>query len=129
MRVVTLWPIRVMDDVSGLCTNAGGRHMSLCAALVLMWAEASWAQVAGRERISFNEGWRFAKGDPTGAAGKLSYNEIRNWVLATGVAFTKDPNFANKKRVDMGVTPAHLIPLKKYHCGPLYPRFRGRKRG
>jgi hypothetical protein len=29
----------------------------------------------------------------------------------------------------MGVTPTHLIPLKKYHLGPLYPHFRPRKRG
>jgi beta-galactosidase len=73
--------------------------MSLDAALVLMLASVSWAaQTLVRERISFNADWRFAKGDPDGAAGKLSYSNIRDWVLATGVAFTKDPNFADEKR-------------------------------
>ncbi len=65
-----------------------------------------------RERISFNADWRFAKGDPNGAAGRLSYNDIRDWVLATGVAFTKDPNFANKKRPagNLGADVAYTQP-------------------
>lgn len=58
-----------------------GRHMPLGTALVLMLASASWAQVPVRERISFNKDWRFAKGDPNGTAGMLSYNNIRDWVL------------------------------------------------
>jgi beta-galactosidase len=73
------------------------RHVPLCAALVLTWVSASWAtQTPARERVSFNADWRFAKGDPNDAAGKLSYNNIRDWVLATGVAFAKDPNVANR---------------------------------
>jgi len=71
------------------------RSVSLCAALVLMLASASpAAQTSVRQRISFNTDWRFTRGDPDGAAGKLSYDNIKDWVLATGASFTKDPNFA-----------------------------------
>jgi beta-galactosidase len=71
----------------------------MSATMVLMLASASWAaQAPVRERVSFNADWRFARDDPNGAAGKLSYTNIRDWVLATGVAFTKDPNFANRER-------------------------------
>jgi len=90
-----------------------GRRMSMSAALVLMLASASWAaQTPVRERVSFNADWRFAKDDPDGAAGKLSYANIRDWVLVTGASFTKDPNFANKKRPagDLGLDVAHTQP-------------------
>jgi beta-galactosidase len=75
-----------------------GRCLLASISLVLMLASASWAaQVPVRERISFNADWRFTKDDPDGVADRLSYNNIRDWVLATGAPFTKDPNFANKK--------------------------------
>ena len=44
-----------------------------------------------RERVSFNSDWRFRKGDPPGAEGVLSYARIKEWVLATGNEFTRDP--------------------------------------
>jgi len=75
------------------------RHVPLCVGLVLMLASGSWAvHTPLSERICFNADWRFAKGDPNGSDGKLSYRNIRDWVLVTGVSFTKDPNFADKKR-------------------------------
>lgn len=37
-----------------------------------------------RERLSFNEGWRFRKEDPPGTDGRLSYEKIRESVTATG---------------------------------------------
>ena len=37
-----------------------------------------------RERLSFNADWRFQKGDPSGAEGRLSYAKIKDWVMATG---------------------------------------------
>ena len=40
---------------------------------------------APRERISFNAGWRFAKGDPADAqAGALDYAAVKDWVAPTG---------------------------------------------
>ena len=51
-------------------------------------------------------------GDPNGAAGKLSYANIRDWVLATSVSFTKDPNLAGRKRPegDLGADVAYTQP-------------------
>ena len=70
------------------------------------------AQTPPRERISFNADWRFTKDDPNGAAGKLSYGNIRDWVMATGVGFTKDPNLANRKRPagNLGADVAYTQP-------------------
>ncbi len=89
-----------------------GRYTLLCSALILLLASRAWAQGPVRERISFNKDWRFAKGDPNGAAGKLSYSDIRAWVLATGVAFTKDPNLADRKRPEgnLGADVAYTQP-------------------
>jgi len=82
-------------------------------ALVLVLASASWAtQAPARERVSFNTDWRFTKGDPDGVADRLSYNNIRDWVLATGDPFAKDPNFADKKRPagNLGADVAYTQP-------------------
>jgi beta-galactosidase len=45
------------------------------------------AQQTPRERISLNADWRFQKGDPEGADGRLAYDKIKNWVTATGNEF------------------------------------------
>jgi beta-galactosidase len=45
---------------------------------------------APRERISLNEDWRFAKGDPPGIAVNLAYDQIKQWILPTGNPFIKD---------------------------------------
>ena len=37
-----------------------------------------------RERLSFNAGWRFVKGDPAGSEGKLDYQALKPWLLASG---------------------------------------------
>jgi beta-galactosidase len=37
-----------------------------------------------RERIWFNDGWRFHRGDAPDADGALDYSKLRSWVLATG---------------------------------------------
>jgi len=75
-----------------------GRRVLVSAGLVLMLASASWpAQTPVRERVSFNADWRFAKDDPNGAVGKLSYAAIRDWVLVTGISFPKAPNFTDRK--------------------------------
>ena len=78
------------------------------------------AQTLPRERISFNADWRFTKDDPNGAAGtvetqnlaSLRYSNIKDWVMATGTEFTKDPNLANKKRPagNLGADVAYTQP-------------------
>ena len=60
--------------------------------------------VAPAERFSLNAGWRFEKGDPSDAAGKLSYTAIKEWVDASGAAFTTnvEAEFKTKPEGDPG---------------------------
>ncbi len=55
------------------------------------------AGTSPRERLSINADWRFQKGDPADAGDSLAYDKIKDWVLPTGNAFTKDPS-AQRKR-------------------------------
>jgi len=45
---------------------------------------------ASRERISLNKGWRFIRSDPAGVGDKLSYANIKDWLLPTGFELTKN---------------------------------------
>jgi beta-galactosidase len=56
-------------------------NFSLAALIICLSAFATFAQ---RERVSFNENWRFQKDDPQGAEGVLAYPNIKDWVRATG---------------------------------------------
>jgi beta-galactosidase len=51
-------------------------------------AATTTAQAPVRERVSFNSGWRFIQGDPADAGNKLSYPNIKTWVVATGSELT-----------------------------------------
>ena len=62
--------------------------LCLFAAACAISSQAA-AQTAGRERVSFNQGWRFQKDDPQGAEGRLAYEKIKDWVKATGGDFVK----------------------------------------
>ncbi|HTV39886.1 MAG TPA: beta-galactosidase GalB [Candidatus Sulfotelmatobacter sp.] len=46
------------------------------------------------QRTSFDDDWRFIKGDPADAYNKLFYSVIENWVMASGSEFTRDPALA-----------------------------------
>ncbi len=46
------------------------------------------APASPRERLSFNADWRFIKGDPDGAEGKLTYAMLKPWLVATGPEFS-----------------------------------------
>ena len=59
----------------------------LCIAFLALTGFAS----AAREQILFNSNWRFAHGDPTNASGKLTYNKLKPWLLASASAFTTNP--------------------------------------
>ena len=41
-------------------------------------------EISPRERVSFDENWRFQKGDPAGVGDQLSYPKIKAWLVATG---------------------------------------------
>jgi len=61
---------------------------------------AAQAPAATRERLSLDADWRFAKGDPAGVEGKLSYTAIKPWVNSTGAAFTTNAALAVKPQGD-----------------------------
>jgi beta-galactosidase len=86
----------------------------ITTSVVLALTATSWAAQAApsRERVSFNMDWRFIQGEPNDDAGKLSYNNIKDWVMATGGEFTKDPNSVNKKRPEgnLGADVAYTQP-------------------
>ena len=72
---------------------------SALMALLLGSASALSADTdVSRERISINGDWRFFKGDPADIGDQLSYPNIKDRVLATGLELTIDTVPAAKTR-------------------------------
>ena len=76
-------------------------YISLCVTFAL-------AQSSGR--VSFNEGWLFQKGDPTGAEGKLSYKNIKDWVRPTGNPFVDESKKVAKPEGNIGEDVSYTQP-------------------
>ena len=69
-----------------------------CAILGLLLFTAT-AGLAGRERLSFNDGWSFTKDDPAGTGNQLDYDKLKPWLLPSAAPFTRgNSNVANAKR-------------------------------
>jgi beta-galactosidase len=62
------------------------RHLSILAVSVLLPTSetASVAVASPRERISFNDDWRFQLGEAPDAGESIGYRALRPWILATG---------------------------------------------
>jgi beta-galactosidase len=62
------------------------RVYAVCFAMLFILVAAGFlpAQQAAGERISFNQGWLFMKGDPSGIDGRLDYEKIKVWLAPTG---------------------------------------------
>ena len=60
------------------------KPLRLLLAWVVSIAAVVAADTAPRERISFNNGWRFTKEDPLAVGNGLNYERIKDWVLPTG---------------------------------------------
>lgn len=58
------------------------KTLQLMALTTLIVTVAAAQEV--RERISFNSGWRFTRGDHVDTGGSLDYERVREWVLPTG---------------------------------------------
>ncbi len=58
--------------------------LAIGVAALLLARPASADSLTPRERTSFDEGWRFIKGDPACAGDQLSYAKIKGWFLPTG---------------------------------------------
>jgi beta-galactosidase len=59
----------------------------LSTLLLLLFLSAITVFAQSRERLFFNEGWRFQKGDPAGTENRLTYGQTKNWLRATGNEF------------------------------------------
>jgi beta-galactosidase len=84
-RLAKSWMKAASPRVGG-----GGSFMFTLLALYLASFAATAQPVSPGERASLDAGWRFVKGDPADAQGKLDYNAIKDWVLATGSGFTSN---------------------------------------
>lgn len=42
---------------------------------------------SGRERMSFNDGWRFQHGDPQEVGDRLTYRKLRDWLIPSASGF------------------------------------------
>jgi beta-galactosidase len=76
-------------------------------------SRADPAETGLRDRIHFNNGWRFIQGDPADASGKLGYAQIKAWVEATGREFTTNAALAALATPDGppgGVDPSYAQP-------------------
>jgi beta-galactosidase len=65
--------------------------------LLLSVLTASAQPVSPAERISLDAGWRFEKGDPADTGEKLAYSAIKDWVKASGAAFTSNSTAVTAK--------------------------------
>jgi beta-galactosidase len=72
------------ENKSSISTNveSSGNGLSVSATAL--------AVVSPRERLNFNDNWRFQKDDPVEAQGKLDYQKIKNWLLPTSARFRKN---------------------------------------
>src|SRR5215471_19511512 len=58
-------------------------------------------------RVSFNADWRFIKGDPDEAAGKLNYSTLKPWLLASTNSSGPKPD-GNPPGADVSYTQSAL---------------------
>ena len=63
-----------------------------------------------RERLLFNDGWRFRKGDPDAMEEKLDYASLKPWLLPTGNAFTVAPPLSRPEGDEPGRKIAFVQP-------------------
>jgi beta-galactosidase len=61
---------------------------------VLLQPGLATAASPPRERISFDDHWRFAKNDPAGTGDELSYTNMAKWIGSTGAEFSTNPPVA-----------------------------------
>jgi len=84
---------RNRSNKSSLVSSAG--RWSLLGGVICAGVLAAQS-VSARERLSLDADWKFTKNDPTNFSGSLKYSEIKDWVNATGVEFTKETAPATK---------------------------------
>ncbi|HWX18635.1 MAG TPA: beta-galactosidase GalB [Candidatus Binatia bacterium] len=63
-----------------------------------------------RERLSFNSDWRFIKGDPAGSEGKLDYQTLKPWLLASGPEFSVNSALATRPQDNPAGDVVYTLP-------------------
>lgn len=115
-----VWPVTGRPDLSRSRRRVFPVAIGLVAMLVGLTAVPAFSAVVPRERLSFDDGWRFKLSDPAGLTESLLYDvrpplekkaggakapeapvatetavpppaTIKAWILPTGNAFIKDP--------------------------------------
>jgi beta-galactosidase len=97
---------------SGLLPCYAGAMGLLVAAMLI--ATPARLRAAGtpssRERLSLNADWRFIKGDPAGSEGKLSYETLKPWLLATGPELSLNATAPSRAEGNPGSEVAYTQP-------------------
>jgi len=85
-----------------------------CITILLCLGAASLSadNAAPRERVSFNDGWRFIKADPDGAGAALSYARLKDWLLPASAELSANPALLARTRPagNPGETVAYAQP-------------------
>src|SRR4051812_37533112 len=58
---------------------------------ILLQPGFAGAASSPRERILFDDNWRFAQGDPAGAGDELAYTNMAKWIEISGADFSTNP--------------------------------------
>jgi len=91
--------------------HTGTTGLLFAAMLIAVPARARAAgTLSRRERISFNADWRFIKGDPVGSEGKLSYETLKPWLLATGAELSLNATAPSRPEGNPGSAVAYTQP-------------------
>jgi len=83
--------------------------MTLLAADQLFAASTKASTAPARDRILFNDDWRFIKGDPDDAGTNLNYANLREWLLPCGNAF-REGEKAKSPTGNPGNNISHIQP-------------------
>ena len=98
----------IIDAVEKTAGFKSGLILPLFAILLLSVVTGLAAEASPlRERISFNDGWRFTKSDADGAGEALSYAKLKDWLLSTSAELTT--NAARLAKIQSAENPAENI--------------------
>src|SRR5690242_3106377 len=70
----------------------GQKSFGILILLSLLGSHPAQAAPSPRERISFDEHWRFVGGDPSGAGAEFNYTNIAKWLAPIGPEFAANPS-------------------------------------
>src|SRR6478736_204482 len=71
----------------------GGASCPALVLVVLALLSLAASAMAQRERVLFNDDWRFTKGDPENSGANLRYTSLKAWILPSANAFRTTNDF------------------------------------